>query len=227
VPPGAVLTHVSPATEEENKGAAAHAVAAREAANSYQTRIQPVEGALTALAGADTGKGGEVLNTIRAYVQDVSPAFIQRMLPSSLTDQAARTAYDEAVKYTTGMAINAPGGARSNAGQEAAGAATPSVHISNEAARLVTRAILAQLRMQQTATLLFNNSRQPAANYDRFTNSWMTGVDPRAFAADKMTNEERAAMVKDMGGVRSAAYARFKKSYKDGIDAGVIPNHAG
>jgi hypothetical protein len=227
VPSGATLSSISPATETENQGAAQHAVAARDQANSYQQRIQPIEGAITALAGADTGKGGEVLNTLRAYTQDVAPTMLQKMLPASLNDKDARVAYEEANKYLTGMAINAPGGARSNAGQEAAGAATPSVHISNQAAQLVARAVLAQQRLTQAGTLAFNQSGQPAQNYDRFMNTWNTNADPRAFVADKMSPEERGALVKSMGGVGSAAYQRFKQSYQDATANGVVPLHAG
>lgn len=226
VPPGAVPTGLAPGTAEEMQGSVTHAVEARGLANSYQTRIQPIEGALTALAGADTGKGGETLNTIRAYTQDVAPSFIQRMLPSSLTDPKSRIAFEEANKYLTGMAINAPGGARSNAGQEAAGAATPSVHISNEAAQLVARAALAQQRLTQAGTLAFNQSGQPAQSYDRFMNNWNTSADPRAFVADKMSPNERADLTTSLGGVGSPAYQKFKQSYQQGVATGVIPNHA-
>lgn len=225
MPSGGTLSSISPATDVENKGAAEHAVTARDMANSYQQRIQPIEGALSALAGADTGKGGETLNTIRAYTQDVAPAFIQRMLPNWATDKEARVQYEEANKYLTSAAINAPGGSRSNAGQEAASAATPSVHISNAAAQLVARAALAQQRLTQAGTLAFNQSGQPAANYDRFMNTWNTQADPRAFIADKMTGPERAEMVKGMGGTGSAAYQKFKQSYRDAVTSGVVASH--
>jgi hypothetical protein len=226
-PTDGTLTSVSPATTKEQEGAALHAVAARDLANSYQARIQPIEGALTALAGADTGKGGELLNTIRAYTQDVAPAIIQRMLPDTLTDTNKRVLFDEANKYLTGMAITSPGGAHSDAGLNAASAATPSVHISNEAARLVARAALAQQRMNQAGTLAFDRTGQPGQNYDRFMNQWNTTADPRAFVVDKMTGPERAEMVKGMGGVQSPAYQKFKQSYRDAVDGKVIIEHAG
>lgn len=221
-PPGPPnIAQPSPGTAEEMQGAAAHAVAARDAANGYQQRIQPIEGAITALAGADTGKGGEILNTMRAYTQDVAPKMLQSILPSTLMDTGARQAFEEANKYLTGMALGAPGGSRSNAGEAAATAATPSVHISNAAAQLVARAALAQQRLTQVGTLAFNQSGQPAGNYDTFMNTWNTNQDPRAFIADRMTPAERAATVKSLGGITTPAYQRYKQSYLAAQDAKV------
>jgi hypothetical protein len=197
---GPVVTSLAPGTPQEMEGSATHAIAARDKANGYQQRIQPVEGALSALAGADTGKASEVLNNIRANVQDLTPGFLQKMMPTSLTDPEKRIKFEEANKYLTGMAINAPGGARSDAGQAAAGAASPSIHISNAAATLVARAVLAQHRLEQAGTLAFNNTKQPAANYDAYMNQWNTNADPRAFVADKMTGQERTDLVKSRFG---------------------------
>src|SRR6185312_5840805 len=108
-----------------------HLGAARERANNYQSTIFPIEGALTSLEGADIGKGGEILNGIRSYLGDTPLKLFNFMLPSSLSDQQRRQAFDEAQKYTTGMAIGGPGGSRSDAGATASMAANPNVHISN------------------------------------------------------------------------------------------------
>ena len=216
-----------PGTAEEMQGSVSHAVAARDLANTYQQRIQPMEGALATLAGADTGRASETLNTVRANVQDLAPAFLQRMLPTNLTDPAKRAAFEEANKYLTAMQINAPGGARSDAGQAAAGAATPNVHIGNVAATQVVRAMLAQQRMAQAGTLAFNQSGLPATAYDRFMNNWNTNADPRAFVADKMSPTERSDLVKGMGGVGTPAYQKFRQSYDNGVATGVIASHVG
>lgn len=215
------LAQPSPGTPEEMQGSTAHAVAARDRANSYQANIYPVEGAITALQGADTGKGGEVLNNIRGLLGDTPLKYVSSFLPSTLSDQEKRTLYDEANKYTTGMALAAPGGTRSNAGEAAQAAANPNVHISNPAALAVSKSILAQKRMEQAGTLAFNKTGQPGSNYDTFMNTWATDQDPRGFLADRMKPAERAAMVKEMGGIKSAAYQRFKASYLAGVDAKV------
>jgi hypothetical protein len=214
-------------SQQEAEAAVQHLGAARERANNYQSAIFPIEGALTSLEGADTGKGGEVLNGIRSYLGDTPLKLFNFMLPSSLSDQQRRQAFDEAQKYTTGMAIGGPGGARSDAGNAASIAANPNVHISNAAALAVTKSILAQRRMDQTGTLAFNNSGLPANQYDRFMNTWQTQQDPRAFAIDKMTPEDRAALVKSFGGPKTAAYQKFKASVQSAINAGVIPNPSG
>lgn len=202
-----------------------HAGAARDRANNYQQTIQPIEGALNALQGADTGRASELLNSIRANVQDIAPNMIQRMMPDSITDPAKRQDYEMAAKYLTGMAVNSPGGARSNEGQAAAMSANPSTHISNAAATHVAEAILAQQRMQQAGTLSFNNSGQPASEYDRYMNQWTTNQDPRAYIVDKMAPADRAALVAGMGGTKSAAYQKFRQSYQQGVDTGVVPGH--
>jgi hypothetical protein len=214
-------------TQQEAEAAAVHAGAARERANNYQSTIFPIEGALTSLQGADTGKGGEVLNTIRSYLGDTPLKYVSDFLPSTFSDQDKRTLYDEAQKYTTGMAIGGPGGSRSDAGSQASAAANPNVHISNAAAVAVTKSILAQRRMDQTGTLAFNNSGLPANQYDQFMNSWNTQQDPRAYAIDKMDPTDRANMAQSLGGKNTAAYQRFKGSVQAAIDAGVIPNPSG
>ena len=205
---------------------AAHAAAARDKANNYQQTIQPIEGALGALAGADTGKASEVLNNLRGVIQDVTPSFLQRMLPGNVTDPERRKKFDEANKYLTQMQLGAPGGSRSDTGLATAGAASPSVHISNAAAIEVGRAILAQRRMEQTGTMLFNQTGQPPGAYDQFMNKWATSVDPRAFVADKLNASERAQVIKDMGGTSSPAYQQYRQSYQDAVTAGVI-RHGG
>ena len=218
-----VYTSAPSGFSEEQTASAEHAGAARAKTAGYQRDIQPIEGAITALGGADTGRGGELLNNIRANIQDITPSFLQRMLPTTLTDPKARQAYEEANKYLTGMQLQAPGGARSDAGTAAAGAASPSVHISNTAAREVALAILAQRRLEQAGTLLFNQSGKSVGEFDRHMGAWNTQVDPRAFVVDKMSPDERAAYVKDLGGVGSPAYQRFKSSYQDAVASKVVP----
>jgi hypothetical protein len=212
-PPGTNITQPSPGTPEEMVGSAQHALAARDRANNYQATIYPIEGAITALSGADTGKGGEILNNIRGYLGDTPLKYLSNFLPSTLSDQEKRTIYDEANKYTTAMQLAAPGGTRSNEGQAAAAASNPNVHISNAAALAVSKSILAQKRMEQAGTLAFNQTGQPGANYDTFMNTWNTNQDPRGFMADRLKPAERADVVKSLGGVGTAAYQRYKASY--------------
>jgi hypothetical protein len=207
---------------EELDAAAKHAGDARARTLTYSRDIQPIEGAITNLAGADTGKASETLNSIRATVQDLAPGFLQRMLPSSVTDPKTRQAFEEANKYLTQMQLAAPGGSRSDAGASAAGAATPSVHISNAAAREVAIAILAQRRMEQAGTLLFNQSGKTIGEFDRHMGQWNTQADPRAFVVDKMTPAERADYVKSLGGTDTPAYKRYRQSARDAIDSGVM-----
>jgi hypothetical protein len=206
-----------------------HAGEARGKANVYQQTVQPIDAALTSLQGADTGKASETLNSLHAYVQDLTPAMLKQLTPDfMLGDPGKRAAFEEASKYLTAMAVNSPGGARSNEGQAAAMSANANTNISNAAAQQVVKAVMAQRRMEQAGTLAFNSATGPdgqplpASQYDRFMNKWNTAQDPRAFIADKMTPAERAQLVAGMGGIKSAAYQRFKNSYQEGVRTGVI-----
>ncbi len=58
-------------------------------------------------------------------------------------------------------------------------------------------------------------------------NQWNTKQDPRAYIADKMAPAERSELVTGMGGTKSAAYQKFKQSYQQGVDTGVVPGHGG
>jgi hypothetical protein len=220
-------------TSEEIAAAAEHAGRARERANNYQSTIFPIEGAIDALSKADTGKGGEILQSIRAYAGDTPLKYITDFLPASLSDQDKRIAYDEAQKFTTGMALGGPGGSRSDLGTETSKEANPNLHISNPAAIAISKSILAQRRMEQAGILTFNHAKDangnplPVGQYDQFMNDWATRQDPRAYAVDKMSDDDRAALVAKMGGTKSPAYQKFKASVQAAINTGVIPNPVG
>ena len=226
--PPIIMTAPPQGQPDEVSAAVQHASDARGRTLTYQRDIQPIEGALTALSGADTGRASETLNSIRANVQDIAPGFIQRMMPDSITDPTVRKNYEEATKYLTQMQLSAPGGARSNVGTETAGAATPSTHISNAAAREVTLAVLAQRRMEHAGTSLFNQRGNPGAQFDTQMGNWTTQADPRAFVVDKMTPQERANYVQSLGGPGTPdkpnpAYQKYKNSYMDAVKSGVSP----
>ena len=215
-------------TPQEAEASAIHLGQARERANNYQQIVQPINSALSALKQADTGRGSEIINSLHAVAQDLTPSAFQSIIPESvLGDPAKRQAYEEATKYLTQMSINAPGGSRSDSGQAAAGAATPNTHISNAAAQQVVTAMLAQERLKQAGTLAFNQTGAPANQYDRFMNHWNTVQDPRAYIVDQLAPAERAALVKSLGGIKSAAYQKFKNSAKNGVDTQVMPGPNG
>ena len=227
-PPAATnIQSPSPGTGATMEGAAAHYVAANADANNYQQRITPLQKAETALETADTGRASETLNNIRSYVQALTPEFLQRSLPTDLTDPNKVAAYDEAHKYLTAAALSAPGGTRSNEGQAAAQASNASTAISPIAAKAVVRAAIGQMRMTQAGTLAFSQQVQTGqaqpADYDTFMQKWNTQQDPRGYIADKMTPQERAGVVKSLGGVGSPAYQQFKNSYQQGVQTGVVP----
>ena len=222
-PPQANIAEPGLGVADEAAASVTHLSAARDAANNYVQSITPLEKAEQALSVADTGKGAETLNNIRAYVQDLTPSAIQPFLFSSLTDTQKRTAFDEAKKYLGAVALGGPGASGSDARLGANQSANASVTIGNQAAQAVVRAAIAQKRLTQAGTLAFNQSGQDGSQYDRFMNSFNTQQDPVGYVADKMSPQERAAYVASIGGVGSAAYTRFKNSYKQGLATQVVP----
>lgn len=222
-PYGSTAASVPLGTPDEIGASVQHLAGARDKANNYQQTIQPVEAALNNLKGADTGRGSSVLNSLHAYVQDLTPDALKGLVPSFLYgDPDERAHFEEATKYLSAMSAAAPGGSRSNAGLENAQAANPNTHISNQAAQQVIQAVLGQRRMEQAGTLSFNNSGLPAARYDRYMNQWNTQQDPRGYMADQMSGPDKSKFVKALGGTTSDAYKKFKNSYQAGLQTGVL-----
>ena len=201
-------------TAEEANASVAHLADARAAANTYSQRINPLNQAESLLQRpeAATGVGQDWITNAKAW--------IGRLTPGSWTPFAESTdTNNELQKYFNQTAINAPGGARSNQGQEAASAANPNIHLSKDAALALTRTALATERMTQAGTIAFNKSGLPASAYDKFMNDWNTKQDIRAYAADKLSQKERKDMVSHM---TAAQWARYKASYDNATQNGVF-----
>ena len=107
-------------------------------------------------------------------------------------------AYDEANKYLTQGQLGAPGATRSNEGAAIAGAATPSVTVSKEAAQEVLRGMIALRRMEQAGTLAWQQSGAPPNQYGTFMSSYATKADPRVFMFDQLTPEQRQKLQTDL-----------------------------
>lgn len=210
---GQVATGLAPGTADEMQASAAHAVAARNEANSYQSRMTPLLSAQEALKTAKTGVGTETLNSLRQRLQNFTPGMLDGFRPLGGSPEGD-AAFDEARKYLTAYASSTPGANRSDASGATADAANASVHISPAAAKFVVRAAIGMERMKQAQTLEFNSSGKPGSAYDRHQNDLATKADPRAFVADQMTPDERRALLDKMT-------APQKKNYLDSLRMGL------
>lgn len=216
-PSGSVQVGLAPGQAEEAQSSVSHLAQARDAANTYATRIQPLMAAQAALKDAKTGSGSEVLNSVRQALQNFTPAALDGFRPAGgSAEQDA--AFDEARKYLTNYAANTPGANRSDAGGQTAANANANVHISPLAAQQVVRAAIGLERMRQAQTMEFNQSGQTGATYDKYQSAAATKADPRAFIADQQTPDERKAMLGKMTPPQQANYiASLRLGMKHGL----------
>ncbi len=214
-PDGSVPVGLAPGQAAEADAAVQHASQARDAANTYSTRMQPLLAAQQALANAKTGSGAEVLNTLRQTLQTFTPNMLDGFRPL-LGSKEQDAAFDEARKYLTNYAANTPGANRSDAGGATAANANANVHISPLAAQQVVQAAIGMERMKQAQTMEFNESGMPGGQYDRFQSGLATKADPRAFAADLQTPDQRKAILDGPG------RANYLASLRLGIKHGLV-----
>lgn len=206
-PGGAVQVGLAPGQAAEAEASVSHLSQARDVANTYQTRMQPLLSAQAALQDAKTGAGSGALNSVRQIVGSFTPAQLEgvRSFIGLGTDQGDAS-YDEAKKYLTAYAANTPGANRSDAGGATAASANASVNISPLAAQQVVRAAIGLERMRQAQTMEFNQSGQPGSAYDRYQSGAAAKADPRAFMADHQTPDERKTMLDKMTASQKANY---------------------
>lgn len=218
---GGSIAGPTPGTPENSTASALAAHAANQRAGTFASDMYPLQQAQTALASAPTGKGSQAAHDASSYINTFAPSWVQKGLsfisPIMTPDQQA--AYDEAKKYTTQIQLNAPGATRSNEGQSAAGAANPSVEISPQAAQLVIKGMIGLRRMEQDATVSFNNSGQPPANYDKFQTQFATQADPRAYMFDQMNPAQRQQTLASFKtpGARNAFVSQVERAEKNGV----------
>jgi len=218
-PSGAVQVGLAPGQAAEVEASVSHLSQARDVANTYQTRMQPLLSAQAALRDAKTGAGSGALNSVRQIVGSFTPAQLEgvRSFIGLGTDQGDAS-YDEAKKYLTAYAANTPGANRSDAGGQTAASANASVNISPLAAQQVVRAAIGMERMRQAQLMEFNQSGQPGSAYDRYQSGAAAKADPRAFMADHQTPDERKAMLDKMTTTQQANYlASLRLGMKHGL----------
>ena len=223
---GAVTVGLPPGTVNEAEASVGHASLARDAANTYQTRMQPLQAAQIALANTKTGSGAATLNSIRQRLESFTPAMFDgfRLAGGSVEADAA---FDEARKYLTQYASNTPGGNRSDAGGQTAKDSNASVDISPMAARMVVQAAMGMERMKQAQTMEFNASGKTGGQYDRFQSQLATNADPRAFVSDMQTPDERTAIIGKLRAQKAAGNAaplnNYVASLRLGMKHGLLP----
>lgn len=211
--PGQAEAAQSAGHEAGAQYAAANQNAAGFAQRQYQSRA--ALSALEKLGPTGTGPGSEGRNQIVSYAQTLGFT-----APSDST-----RAYDEANKYLTQMAMAQPGATGSNERLSTALSGNASTHISNLAAQDVVKANIALDRQSQAALLGFNQkypgskSQLHANEWPSYAAEWSSHVDPRVYAFDLMTPQQRTTMMK---GWDTAKRAQFYQQVQGAVDHGLV-----
>lgn len=189
-----------PGSEDYMRNSAGDFATADQRARGYATDMFPLLQAQKALLTAPTGKGSEALHSVSSYINTFAPEAVQKALawasPIMTKDQVA--AYDEARKYLTQGQLGAPGATRSNEGLSTAGAATPGVSISKEAAQLVLQGMIGLRRMEQASVLEFGKSGKQPADWGAFSRDFATKANPAVYTFDMMSPDQRRKLLDEM-----------------------------
>ena len=223
VPPGTVQTGLPP-------GQAAGAdVAGAGSANDLHSLYQSVStsgarlyqlntalGSLQSLGKTGTGPGTAERNNIVSYLQSIpGVGSVLGIDPSKIAN------FDEATKYLTAYASNqaASLGAGTDAKLATALSGNASTHISNLAAVNVVKANIGLERMQQAQAQAFQQSGLPASQYDQWSTSWNKTADPRAYAFDLMSPQQRFGV---MSGMTGGARTQFLNQVWSAAQSGLV-----
>jgi hypothetical protein len=208
-------------TEKEQIKASTDAYnTALQSSHGYLDRITPLERAEEALRTAKTGEGSGVIHSLASRLQTLSPDILNRMVNPRTPEEIA--AFDEARKYLTRGSLSQPGATRSDAGEAAAKASSPSTEISPQAARMLVQAQIGWEKMKQ-AQILDHMERNPdqskaATVYNTEMAKNATNWDPRAFVADRQLPEERGKLLDSMKPTEKRRYLQsVQKAQKYGL----------
>lgn len=199
--------------------------AARARAANYGNDIYPMTqalGALERLGPQGTGPGTEPLNTFKSFLVSVGADWLPGVDVAKIKD------YDEARKYLTQAAGSAA--TRFGHGTDQALAtsltASPNTHISNLAAKDLTKATIGLRRMEHAMITAADAAGIPEGQYAKWSAQFGGKVDPRAFMVDLYTPEQFAKLNKDLK-PGSPERKRFNQTLKMAIDLGIIDRPPG
>lgn len=193
-----------------------HATADRVA--NFAADEQAIRGAINALEGAKTGKGGQPIQDWRSLLLTMGAKLGKE-------DEQAAVDYAKAGKYLAAIAKQAGTDAAMNtdAARALVQEANPSLETVNRAAREMLPIILGQRRMDAALVAAADaagiNSRNPRGISD-FKAKWGRDNDPAAFSADLIPAAERRKYIDALK--TDAAKARYVAGLRAAIDAGMF-----
>ncbi len=189
---GATATSLPIGQPDVMEASAKQYVNDRADAGTYAQRMQPLEEVQDLLNKVRTGPGTETQNTINGWIQSHGD-FAKRMGLDVNADYNAN--YDKLNKYMVQSVTSNPLAAGSDSRLAEALSGSPNSHISTLANQDVAKANIALTRMKQAAYLDYTG---PPSEYADYLAKYSSKVDPRAFATDMMTPDQRKAMIDGM-----------------------------
>jgi len=190
---------LSPGFETAATAGATALGAARDAAGTYQERVNPVRSAISILGNmreTDIGPTSEKWNELKSAAQTLGLGTIAGIDPNKIKD------FNELKKYLTQYSsLRAQGlGPRTNEGLATAVTSNPNVSMDRLSAQELSKVALSLERMRQAQTLSFEDAvaqrRASPGQYGAWTARWNTQMDPRAFVYDLLSPQAQQALLK-------------------------------
>jgi hypothetical protein len=187
----------------------------------YGQEIYPMQRALQLvqqLGPGGTGPGAAGRNNFASFVNSITPSALRGWIPG--VDPSKIQNFDEFNKYVTQAAQTRAASLGAHTDQQLATTLTanPSSHINDLAVADVLRANIALRNMQRVQTMAAAETGGPLG-FNKQSASMAGVLDPRAFLLPMLSQQQRAALAKNLTG---AERAKFNKSIDLGIQYGAI-----
>jgi hypothetical protein len=179
------------------------------AAGTFGQRVLPLKQAIGLLSDTATGPGSETLNHFRSFLISMAG---QGLLPKAVTPDAINQSnFDELKKYMSNYITNLPFAAGSDARMAEAISGNPHATLSTIANQDLARVMVGLERFRQAQYLSFNqqhadNPNASAGQYGNYAAKFATQNDPRAFAYDLMSPEERTKLYNSLDDAQKQRY---------------------
>ncbi len=207
-----------PGFDDIVKANTAQHIAMSERAKNYANEMFPLFKAQQELKIAPTGKGSEAGYNAGALMSTVAPEWLHRAasfvtnlgggIGGGIMSPEQTKAYAEANKYLTMAQLGVAGAGRSDAGLSTAGAASPSVHIPNEAAKAVVQGMIGLRRMEQDHALQWQQSGLPIQALNGFVTQLQTKANPVVYVWDQLPSDQQHKVLDRMNAAQKRAFMK-------------------
>lgn len=213
LPGGVMSTAASPVVTANNQADIGAFKGDQAQIPTRQTNVQSLQKAQHALELTSTGKSTSAMHDIYSWINSQAPGGAAAFGISDKVED-----WDLAHKYLLDYARQAGAAAHSDLQLQASQGANASAdQISNQAALNVVKTNIG--RERQRIAQVMEAPDQTGVGYGKHAANFANSTDPRAFAFDTFTPEERSKL---LGSLKGAALTKFKKSLEIADKNGLI-----